>query len=58
MNTAIKERIKVLGGTYHESYFDEITVEGTLEEFLFRLVSATEYQESIDKLAISLQARK
>lgn len=44
--------------TDHESYFDEITVEGTLEEFLFRLVSAAEYQESIDKLAISLQARK
>lgn len=44
--------------TDHESFFDEITVEGTLEEFFHRLVSAEEYQDTMSKLAATLQVRK
>lgn len=47
----------IVYSTDHESFFDEITVEGTLSEFFHRLVSVVDYQQTMDRLNVELQAK-
>ncbi|MBP1047646.1 hypothetical protein I6N96_15265 [Enterococcus sp. BWM-S5] len=48
----------VLYSTDHECFFEEITVEGTLQDFFHLLVSEEDYCEVVNQLTAVLQAEK